>query len=108
MNLSKIVLPILFLVVGVLLLSFFVSLMMPKPEKITTIYVDQPYWRNYRAPWGGYGYGLPGWGGGGYGGHHGGGPHGPPPAKPPPAPAPPAPAPPAPAPAPAPPAPPSA
>jgi hypothetical protein len=50
------------LLVGVFILSLLVSYLMPRQEKITTIYVEQPSWRNYHGWWGHYGAGLPGWG----------------------------------------------
>ena len=67
MNFKSTGLPILTLLVGVILLSIFVSTMVvllygPSSTERTVI-VEQPYWRNYRGWWGHYGAGLPGWGG---------------------------------------------
>ncbi len=66
MNLQGL-LPILYLVVGVVLLSVVVSTLTillygPKSTE-RTIVVERPGWNSYRGWWGHYGAGLPGWGG---------------------------------------------
>ena len=77
------IVPIVYLIIGVILLSILVSLLTiyiygPRlPEKPSEVVVAaSPYWyENYPVWWGYYGSGLPGWGGGYGGGHrgHGGG-----------------------------------
>ena len=107
MNSTKTVLPIVYLIIGVIVLAILVSSLTvffygPSTRE-TTVVVDRPWRNNYRGWWGYYGAGLPGWGGPKYppmpSPHPKPGP--PPPAPPPPAPAPPAPAPAPPAPPPA-------
>ena len=67
MNVGKSVMPILYLVAGVVLLSVVVStllVLLYGPQSTErTIVVERPWWNNYRGWWGHYGAGLPGWGG---------------------------------------------
>ena len=58
------ILSILYLIIGVIILSILVSYLLslqqePPKEKTTEVVVENPYWYNYPVWWG---YGLPGWG----------------------------------------------
>jgi hypothetical protein len=66
MNVGSSALPIVYLILGVILLSIIVSsltvfLYGPKPTERTVV-IERP-WNNYKGWWGHYGAGLPGWGG---------------------------------------------
>jgi hypothetical protein len=94
MNIQSTIGPIFTLLLGILIISIVVSALLvliygPKQKEVATVYVEKPWYHNYRRWWGPYGGGLPGWGGPKY------------PPPPPPHPKPPMPSPP-PAPAPAP------
>ncbi len=68
MNIQSAIGPIVTLLLGILILSIVVSALLilfygPKQKEVATVYVQRPWYHNYRHWWGPYGSGLPGWGG---------------------------------------------
>ncbi len=68
MNIQSAIGPVVTLLLGMLILSIVVSALLvliygPKEREVATVYVQRPWYHNYRNWWGPYGAGLPGWGG---------------------------------------------